>query len=388
MASDESELNIKEEYQLWRKNCKYMYEYVSETALTWPSLTVQWLPTCTVDEVVNAKLLLGTHTSGNDQEYLKLAATKLPKAEETAAQPEDVPKTKVSSIIKIAKKYEVESEINRARYMPQDADVVAALLNSGKVDLFNLSSGSKYSTFDTGMESSYCLSWNPQQQGHLLSSGPENKLSIRDINKESAVLGETSSHGDIVNDVSWHAFDANVFASATEDDKMMLFDARTPTQAVSSYHSVGSSGLNTLAFSPFSHNLVALGGSNSNINLVDLRTNKLLHTMMGHGDAITCMDFSPHLDGVLASGSQDRRVFIWDLSRIGEEQAQEDAEDGSPEIFMMHAGHTGAINDLSWCPFADWTLATVADDNIVHLWQVSKSLTEGELKVGEDVVLE
>lgn len=423
MSAEEPELDIKDEYKLWRENCKFMYEFVSETALTWPSLTVQWLPEYQVNEVINAKLLLGTHTSGEEKEYLKLASTQLPKkvvsavsSTETSREPKseekeaDKPKEKVSSIIKISKKFPVECEINRARYMPQDANIVAALLNNGKIDLFDIREGALYANFQTAFENGYCLSWNKHTKGHLLTAFGSDKLALRDINNVSGdngengartgIVAEFAGHSEAINDVSWHSKDSNLFASVSDDERMLLFDVRTPNGPVASYHSVGSQGINSLAFSPFTGNLVALGGANSNINLLDLRLisksdknghkrlkNGLLHTMMGHGGDITCMEFSPHLDGVLASGSQDRRVIIWDTKRIGEEQVQEDAEDGSPEIFMMHAGHTGAISDLSWCPFSEWTLATLANDNIVHLWQVSKKLTGGE-QVNMDIVVE
>jgi hypothetical protein len=32
--------------------------------------------------------------------------------------------------------------------------------------------------------------------------------------------------------------------------------------------------------------------------------------------------------------SSDRRLHIWDLSRVGEEQSAEDAEDGPPELLV------------------------------------------------------
>ena len=37
---------------------------------------------------------------------------------------------------------------------------------------------------------------------------------------------------------------------------------------------------------------------------------------------------------VLASSGADRRVHVWDLSRIGEQQTALDAEDGPPELLV------------------------------------------------------
>lgn len=380
MSNENPDINIKDEYELWRKNCRFMYEFVSETALTWPSLTVQWLPDHTVNETIDAKLLLGTHTSGEATNYLKLASTQLPNTKWIGAP--GAPKPKVSSRIKIVKKFANASEINRARYMPQDSNIVATINGGGEVDLFNLESGETVGHVAPHSENGYGLSWNKYVQGHLLSSSDDKTVVLTDTNalaKGNGQLIRTDAHTDIVNDVKWHSFDQNLFGSVSDDQTMLLFDTRTPQKPVSRYLSADSKGINTLAFSPFSSNLAAIGNTNSNINLLDLRklsTNGLLHTMMGHGDAITCMEFSPHKDGIVASGSQDRRVIVWDLAKIGEEQVQEDAEDGCPEIFMMHAGHTGAVTDISWCPFVDWTLASVADDNIVHLWEISKTLLD------------
>ena len=46
------------------------------------------------------------------------------------------------------------------------------------------------------------------------------------------------------------------------------------------------------------------------------------------------IQWSPFHESVLASSGADRRVHVWDLSRIGEEQTQEDAEDGPPELLV------------------------------------------------------
>lgn len=53
-----------------------------------------------------------------------------------------------------------------------------------------------------------------------------------------------------------------------------------------------------------------------------------------HQGEITQVEWSPHDDPILASAGTDRRVVIWDLRHIGEEQTPEDAEDGPPEIMV------------------------------------------------------
>ena len=51
---------------------------------------------------------------------------------------------------------------------------------------------------------------------------------------------------------------------------------------------------------------------------------------------------------ILGSCSADRRVKVWSLSRIGEEQTPEDAEDGPPELLFIHGGHTSRVGDFRW----------------------------------------
>ncbi|KAI5963853.1 HAT2 [Candida theae] len=373
---EQKELSIKEEYQLWRKNCRYMYEFVTETALTWPSLTIQWLPnTSTENGIINTRLLLGTHTSGNDQNYLKVAETHLSESGEQ----------KANSRIKIVQKFTNNQEICRARYMPQDPNIVGTINGSGEVDLYNLGSDEtgSFSHFSPHSDNGYGLSWNPINQGLLLTAADDKQVCVSDTNKANVLIFKNGDSSDIVNDAKWHHFNGNLFASVSEDQYTYIYDTRANAIA-SKYYSKDSSGINSLTFSPFSQNLLAIGNTNSSINLLDLRklnskgTSGLLHTLMGHTEGITCMEFSPHNDGILATGGSDRRLILWDLFKIGEEQQQEDAEDGCPELFMIHAGHTAGVTDLSWCPFKEWTIGSVADDNIVHLWEVNKGLLVNE----------
>ncbi|GME73246.1 unnamed protein product [[Candida] boidinii] len=142
-GEENEELTIIEEYKLWRKNCRYMYDFISETALTWPSLSIQWFPKDTFENKLKdskyykvRNLLLTTHTSGEDINYLKIASTQLPNSifPDGKSLTEEELET-VNSRLKITKKYEQESEINRARHMPQDPNTIATINGSVGIQL-------------------------------------------------------------------------------------------------------------------------------------------------------------------------------------------------------------------------------------------------------------
>ena len=89
---DEEDKLINEEYKVWKKNSPYLYDLVLTHALEWPSLTCQWLPDVTryndfiiilksilifrfrslEKEIGTHKLILGTHTSNGEPNYLMI----------------------------------------------------------------------------------------------------------------------------------------------------------------------------------------------------------------------------------------------------------------------------------------------------------------------------
>jgi WD40 repeat protein len=79
------------------------------------------------------------------------------------------------------------------------------------------------------------------------------------------------------------------------------------------------------------------------------------------------VQWSPHNETILASSGTDRRLHVWDLSKIGEEQSAEDAEDGPPELLFIHGGHTAKISDFSWNPNDAWVICSVSEDNIMQV---------------------
>ena len=184
----------------------------------------------------------------------------------------------------------------------------------------------------------------------------------RDINaspKENRVIDAKTifnGHTAVVEDVAWHLLHESLFGSVADDHKLMIWDTRStannkPSHTVDAH----SAEVNCLSFNPYSEFILASGSADKTVALWDLRNLKLkLHSFESHKDEIFQVQWSPHNETILASSGTDRRLHVWDLSKIGEEQTTEDAEDGPPELLFIHGGHTAKISDFSWNPNDPW----------------------------------
>eukprot|EP00040_Diaphanoeca_grandis_P031540 m.188707 g.188707 ORF g.188707 m.188707 type:complete len:428 (+) comp32355_c0_seq1:224-1507(+) len=398
---------INEEYKIWKKNCPFLYDLVMTHALEWPSLTVQWLPDVSKPEGSDYdlhRLILGTHTSGTEHpgNHLIIADVQLPKEDEPVeGRKYDEDKGEyggfgsVSARIEPKVKINHDGEVNRARYMPQNPNVIATKSPYNDICVFDYTqhpctpdpSGKSNPEFRLKghTKEGYGLDWNTNQQGYLISGSDDMTICMWDLQQShenhNAVqpLAIFKGHTDIVEDVQWHKLHPSLFGSVSDDKNVMIWDIRTETHTPRHKFEAHDNMVNCLAFNPFSEFTLATGSSDTTIALWDLRNLKLkLHSFESHTEEVFTVQWNPHHEAILASSASDRRLHVWDLSKIGEEQSAEDAEDGPPELLFIHGGHTSKISDFSWNPNVEWTVASVSEDNIIQVWQMAENIYNDE----------
>lgn len=114
------------------------------------------------------------------------------------------------------------------------------------------------------------------------------------------------------------------------------------------------------------------GSSDTTVAVWDIRNAKSkLFSLNHHKDEVNCVKFSKMQSNLLASSSADRRVNIWDLSRVNKPQTEDEEKDGPPELLFIHGGHTNKVSDLSWNQNERLMLASCAEDNILQVWQMA-----------------
>ena len=394
------------QYKIWKKNTPFLYDLVMTHALEWPSLTCQWLPDKRPvpgkDYSVH-RLILGTHTTDGEQNYLMIGEVKLPNEDaEVDARKYDDERGEAGGFggkeakVEITQRINHEGEVNRARYMPQNPYLIATKSITAEVNVFDWSKHPSKPKADGTFEpdlvckghtkEGYGLAWSPHNEGILLSGSDDSLICTWDVSqgtKTSHVLEATATytgHTSVVEDVAYHLHHQNLFGSVGDDCKLMIWDTRDgKTDRAKHVVDAHSKEINCVAFNPFSENILATGSADKTVALWDLRSLKTkLHSLEGHSEEVYQVCWSPFNETILASASSDRRLNVWDLSKIGEEQSAEDAEDGPPELLFIHGGHTAKVADFGFNANDEWVVASVAEDNILQVWQMAENIYNEE----------
>ncbi len=157
---------------------------------------MQWFPDVKDVEDKNYRihrLLIGTHTSEDGPNYIQIADVEIPKAVEPNPHDFDEERGEIGGYgskassgevaairFNIVQKINHTQEVNKARYQPQNPDIIATFCVDGKILIFDRT---KHSLVPTGTvnaqlelvghtEEGFGLSWNPHEAG-CLASGSE-----------------------------------------------------------------------------------------------------------------------------------------------------------------------------------------------------------------------
>lgn len=294
--------------------------------------------------------------------------------------------------INIVQQINHDGEVNRARYSPQNHFLIATKTVSANVYVFDYSKHPSKPAPDglckpdivlTGHKNEgYGLSWSALEEGYLLSGSDDAQICVWDVraatqaNRTLGALRVYQGHAGVVEDVAWHPSHSSLFGSVGDDKKLIIWDMRKPTDAaIDRSLEAHAAEVNCLAFNPFNEYVLATGSADRTVALWDLRnTSRKLHVLESHTEEVFQVGWNPQHETVLASSGADRRLMVWDLARIGDEQSPEDAEDGPPELLFIHGGHTAKISDFAWNAQDEWVMASVAEDNILQIWQLAENI--------------
>ena len=155
-----------------------------------------------------------------------------------------------------------------------------------------------------------------------------------------------------LNLLSWN--DANVLSVVLGQTVYMWNATSGDIQELCTYDRSAESYISSVAWVQQGGSHLALGTSDGTVELWDVHANKKLRTMNGHSDRVGALSWNEH---TLSSGGRDSIVVNHDV-RVAQHK------------IATLSGHDQEICGLSWSPDGS-TLASGGNDNKLCLWDVS-----------------
>eukprot|EP01084_Bolivina_argentea_P270469 459912_1 len=157
---------------------------------------------------------------------------------------------------------------------------------------------------------------------YLLASGAD-RLSLFDLHSKSLLNsskwfnGKGKVHKYSVTSIKWYPFDSGMFISGALDGNVILWDTNIFDKVLT--FNIKKKILHiSINKSIQSHNpLIAVASNQYNIYLCDVLSHSFTHSLIGHTDIVRCVAFNPFNEYILASGSKDGCIRIWDIRKAG-----------------------------------------------------------------------
>ncbi len=212
----------------------------------------------------------------------------------------------------------------------------------------------------------YAIAWSPLiPQGKLLTGDNDGKIFVTTCTdgKWTTDTRPFTGHLGSVEDLQWSPNERNVFASASSDGTVKVWDVRSKSRTAAVSVTISTSDINVLSWSAQTPHLLATGADDGTWAVWDLRqwkpasdtnTNpqpKPVASFNFHKEQITSVEWHPTDDSIVAVAAGDNTLTLWDLAvELDDEESRDtaDVKDVPPQLLFVH--FMEMVKECHWHP--------------------------------------
>ncbi|KAK2798311.1 hypothetical protein FQN50_008867 [Emmonsiellopsis sp. PD_5] len=211
----------------------------------------------------------------------------------------------------------------------------------------------------------YALDWSPLQPlGKLLTGDNDGLIYVTSRTESGAWVTDTRpfvGHTSSVEELQWSPNERNVFASASSDGSVKVWDVRSKSRKPAVDVKISNTDVNVMSWSQQTFHLLATGADDGQWGVWDLRhwkpntsggssqlRPKAVASFDFHKDPITSIEWHPSDDSVVAVASADNTLTLWDLAvELDDEEARDAGlADVPSQLLFVH--YMESVKELHW----------------------------------------
>ncbi|XP_071729453.1 WD-40 repeat-containing protein MSI4-like [Rutidosis leptorrhynchoides] len=432
---DKKPLAVDDKYTHWKSVVPILYDWLANHNLVWPSLSCRWGPLLEQSKNKNRqRLYLSEQTDGSVPNTLVIANCDVVKPKVAAA--EHISQFNEESRSPFVKKYKTiihPGEVNRIRELPQNKNIIATHTDCPEVLIWDIEAqpnryavlGATESHADlvlTGHadNAEFALAICPTEP-YVLSGGKDKYVvlwSIHDHISTLASAGESTNpqgsssaggggsivkpadnaslgprgifqgHTDTVEDVQFCPTSTQEFCSVGDDSCLILWDARIGTNPIMKVEKAHNADVHCVDWNPHDENYILTGSADHSVCMFDRRNltcdgvGSPVHKFEDHKAPVLCVQWCPDKSSVFGSSAEDGCVNIWDYEQVGNKiEPGIRSPNAASGLFFKHCGHRDKVVDFHWNVYDPWTIVSASNDvettsggGTLQIWRMSDLL--------------
>ncbi len=229
----------------------------------------------------------------------------------------------------------------------------------------------------------YAVDWSSlHPAGKLLTGDNDGLIYVTTRTDGGGFVTDTrpfQGHTGSVEEIQWSPSEASVFASASSDGSIRIWDVRSKSRKAAISMRVSDTDVNVMSWSSQTTHLLASGADDGVWGIWDLRQWKPtagggvagaaldkptpMASFDYHKEQITSIEWHPTDDSIVAVAAGDNTVTLWDLAvELDDDESRDTAgvRDVPPQLLFVHY-HANA-KEVHWHPQIHGALVATGDD--------------------------
>ncbi len=210
----------------------------------------------------------------------------------------------------------------------------------------------------------YALDWSPLiPSGKVLTGDSTGFIFTTTRTDDGSFVTDTNPYtgnAGSVEELQWSPNERNVFASASSDGTVKIWDARSKSRTHAVSVQASTSDANVLSWSHQTPHLLASGHDDGTWSVWDLRQWKTPDTASKskpvahfnfHKEQITSLEWHPTDDSIVSVCAGDNTLTLWDLAvELDDEESKytADVKDVPPQLLFVH--YMEQVKESHWHP--------------------------------------
>ncbi|PQE05498.1 putative RRB1-involved in the regulation of ribosome biosynthesis protein [Rutstroemia sp. NJR-2017a WRK4] len=224
----------------------------------------------------------------------------------------------------------------------------------------------------------YAVDWSPLiSTGKLVTGDNDGKIYITTRTAGEGWQVDSrpfTGHTGSVEELQWSPSEKNVFASASSDGTIKVWDIRSKSRTAALTVQVSETDVNVMSWSRQTSHLLASGADDGVWAVWDLRQWKPSNTSAPsrptpvasfnfHKEQITSVEWHPTDDSIVAVAAGDDTLTLWDLAvELDDEESRDTGgvNDVPPQLLFVH--YMAKVKEAHWHPQIPGTLVGTGEN--------------------------